>query len=158
MSGRLFAIVVLLTAVVAGLAILPRLAPAPHTAQPVDLAPFQAKVVASEAAWKVDEVDGMIRIAPPPGSDVYILASRFEWRPLLRLTTGARYRLHLTSSDVLHGLGVPSLGWRFEAPPGYEQVADIIAPTTPGSHVLLCDEFCGEGHHLMFAHIEVVAP
>ncbi len=156
-SSRLFAAIVLLTAFGASFAILPRLAETPPAATRIDLTLFEAAVAEGEKKWGVGDIDGMTQIAPPPGSDIHMLAGRYEWRPALKLTAGGRYRLHLTSEDLLHGLLVPSLGWRFEAAPGYEQLFDVTAPKTPGSHVLLCDEFCGDGHHLMTTRIEVVA-
>ncbi|MBF0171341.1 MAG: hypothetical protein HQK87_09705 [Nitrospinae bacterium] len=155
-DGRLFAAVAAATLAGASLALLPRLALSPQATTRIDRTAFMEATLKGERAWADGKRDGVPRIAPPPGSDIYLMANRYDWRPALKLTAGGTYRLHLSSADVLHGLLAPSLGWRFEAAPGYERVVTVTAPDVPGTHLLLCDEFCGDGHHLMTSRIEVV--
>ena len=40
-------------------------------------------------------------VAPPPGSDVYLVARLWNWWPILELEKGRTYRLHLTAMDYL---------------------------------------------------------
>jgi cytochrome c oxidase subunit 2 len=93
-------------------------------------------------------------VVPPPDADVYIKASRFRWEPQLILKKGVRYRLHLFSDDTLHGFNIHELKVRFETAPGYELVT-YFTPAKTGLFNLLCDEFCGAGHHLMTGKVIV---
>ena len=42
-------------------------------------------------------------VAPPPGSDVYMIARLWNFWPILELQNGQTYRLHLSSMDYNHG-------------------------------------------------------
>jgi hypothetical protein len=61
---------------------------------------FQAKTQAMVDKFKVrEETDLKIPVvAPPPGSDVYIIARLWSWWPMVELQEGKTYRLH-SSTD-----------------------------------------------------------
>lgn len=46
-----------------------------------------------------ENLNGIPIVAPPPGSDVYMLATRFQFRPVIQLQRGETYRLPLSFSD-----------------------------------------------------------
>ena len=100
------------------------------------------------AQYKTGKINGAVVVAPPPGSDIYIKASRYSWTPVLRLKKGERYKLHTYSVDYLHGFKIHELKTRFEATPNYETTFDF-SPDKAGEFEIICDEFCGEGHHQM---------
>ena len=100
------------------------------------------------AQYKTGKINGAVVVAPPPGSDIYIKASRYSWTPVLRLKKGGRYKLHTYSVDYLHGFKIHELQTRFEATPGYETTFDF-SPDKAGEFEIICDEFCGKGHHQM---------
>jgi cytochrome c oxidase subunit 2 len=105
--------------------------------------------------YTVREVDGFPVVRPPPGADVYLIARAFQWYPLLEFERGKTYRLHLSSTDVQHGLSIQPVNINISVHPGYDHVI-TMTPTTLGEHGLVCNEYCGLGHHMMTGKIYVV--
>jgi len=93
----------------------------------------------------------------PPGGDAYILARLWEWWPVLELEKGKTYRLHLSSLDWQHGFSLQPVNMNIQIHPGIEQVL-TITPTESGVFSVVCNEFCGVGHHQMTGRIRVVEP
>jgi cytochrome c oxidase subunit 2 len=93
-------------------------------------------------------------VHPPAGSDVYLIARLWEWWPLLELEQGKSYRLHLSSMDWLHGFSLQPVNFNFEVAPGYEMVV-TLTPDKPGEYTVVCNEYCGIGHHTMLGKIYV---
>ena len=93
-------------------------------------------------------------VRPPAGADVYMLGRLWEWYPALELEKGQTYRLHLSSIDLVHGFSLFPLNLNFMVLPGYEYVL-TITPTTTGEVFVVCNEFCGIGHHQMVGKITV---
>lgn len=106
------------------------------------------------ARYKVGEEDGRPVVEPPPGSDVYILGRQFQWDPVLRLKKGESYRFHLSSLDVQHGFSLLPVNMNFQVLPGWEYIL-TFTPTRAGDYGLICNEFCGAGHHVMTGRIRV---
>ena len=94
-------------------------------------------------------------VEPPPGSDVYLLAQTFQWTPILKLRRGSAYILHLSSLDVNHGFSLYPLNVNFQVVPGYDYGLRVT-PTEAGELRILCNEFCGIGHHMMLGRVIVV--
>ena len=93
-------------------------------------------------------------VAPPPGSDVYLAASRWQWRPVLELQKGKTYRVHISSLDWDHGFSLQPENINFTAYPGYESVI-TMTPNKSGQFSIVCNEYCGIGHHTMLGRIYV---
>lgn len=115
---------------------------------------FRAEVEDFVAEYKVDEVDGADVVEPPPGSDVYLHANRFAFRPVLKLQRGEEYRLLVSSTDVQHGLSLQPTNLNFQVLPGYLYVIRIT-PDEVGEFPIVCNEYCGLGHHVMTGLIVV---
>ena len=115
---------------------------------------FQKKVDALVAARKVGEEKGLPVVAPDPKEDVYMLGRLWQWYPVLKLKKGETYRLHLSSMDLVHGFSIFPLNLNFMVLPGYDYVL-TITPTTSGEFYVVCNEFCGIGHHQMVGKILV---
>jgi len=98
---------------------------------------------------------GVPVVHPPAGSDVYMLARLWEWWPVLELEKGQSYRLHLSSVDWLHGFSLQPENINIEVHPGYDMVV-TVTPTSSGEFSVVCNEFCGIGHHTMVGKIHVV--
>lgn len=94
-------------------------------------------------------------VAPPPGSDVYLIARLWEWWPILQLKKGQPYRLHLSSLDWQHGFSLQPVNINLQVHPGYEMVF-TLTPREKGEYTVVCNEFCGIGHHGMLGKILVV--
>lgn len=94
-------------------------------------------------------------VAPPAGSDVYLLARLWEWYPVLQLEKGQSYRLHFSSIDWQHGLSIQPANINIQVHPGIEGVM-TITPSEAGDFGIVCNEYCGVGHHTMLGKIKVV--
>jgi cytochrome c oxidase subunit 2 len=93
-------------------------------------------------------------VAPPAGSDVYLLARLWEWYPVLELEKGQTYRLHLSSMDWQHGFSLQPENINMQVIPGYEMVLKVT-PNKSGEYSIVCNEYCGIGHHTMLGKIYV---
>jgi cytochrome c oxidase subunit 2 len=93
-------------------------------------------------------------VAPPAGSDVYLLGRLWEWWPILELKKDQTYRLHLSSLDWQHGFSLQPTNINMQILPGYETVISIT-PDTTGEFGIVCNEYCGIGHHTMLGKIIV---
>ena len=115
---------------------------------------FQSRVDEMVAQYKVGEEVGIPIVRPPPGSDVYMLGRLWQWYPILELEKNQSYRLHLSSMDWNHGFSLQPVNINLQVVPGYEMVL-TVAPDQAGEFTVVCNEFCGIGHHLMLGKIYV---
>jgi cytochrome c oxidase subunit 2 len=109
---------------------------------------FAQRVQQFVATNKVGERKGLPIVEPAPGGDAYLQAQMWLWFPVLKLRKGQTYRLHLSSLDVQHGFSLQPLNMNFQIVPGYDHVL-TITPTSTGEFSIVCNEFCGIGHHTM---------
>jgi cytochrome c oxidase subunit 2 len=119
-------------------------------------AEFHRRAEAYIAARRVGEVDGVPIVAAQPGEDVYLESMAFQWRPVLQLKRGQTYRLLISSRDLQHGfsLSIVPHSINYQALPGF--VSEIsITPEVAGTYPIICNEYCGLGHHLMLGRIVV---
>ena len=116
---------------------------------------FAEKVDAMVAAHTVRQEGAFPVVKPPPGSDVYLMGRVYMWWPMLELEKGQTYRLHLSSIDLQHGFSLQPLNINIQVHPGYESVM-TITPTSSGEFGIVCNEYCGLGHHTMTGRIYVV--
>jgi len=118
---------------------------------------FSAKVDAMIEKYKVREEGdtGMPVVHPPAGSDIYLEASTFQWRPIFELEKGQSYRFHIMSIDNMHGFSLLPENINLQIHPDYEMVI-TVTPTSSGQFSLICNEYCGLGHHLMSSKMYVV--
>lgn len=93
-----------------------------------------------ESGWPIVE--------PAPGGEAYLQAQMWSWYPILKLRKGQTYRLHISSMDLQHGFSLLPMNMNFQVLPGYDHVL-TITPTLEGEYQVICNEFCGIGHHLM---------
>jgi cytochrome c oxidase subunit 2 len=91
-------------------------------------------------------------------ADVYLLAQQWSFEPSwLRLKVGVSYRLKLMAVDAAHGASL-QLGPGSEIirlPKGI-QVERAITFTRPGTYLIYCTVYCGEGHQFMSGKLEIV--
>lgn len=120
----------------------------------VEPAAFEARVNRFVTDYKVGEENGYPVVAPPPGSEVYLLARMWQWYPVLKLKKGAEYTLHLSSMDINHGFSLFPINVNFQVLPGYDY-ALRVSPNSSGDFRIICNEFCGIGHHLMIGKVLV---
>jgi cytochrome c oxidase subunit 2 len=116
---------------------------------------FYARTVRFAQQYKVGDDRGLPIVAPPAGSDVYLVGLTFQWYPILQLTQGTEYTLHLSALDVNHGFSLYPLNVNFAVVPGFDY-ALRDTPTASGDFRIICNEFCGIGHHTMVGRVIVV--
>lgn len=120
----------------------------------VDPIDYHKRVEQFVADYKIGEESGVPIVAPPPGSDVYLLGRMWQWYPALQLEEGKSYTLHLSSTDLNHGFDLQPFNINFQVVPGYDYGLRIT-PTKAGDYRVICNEYCGIGHHLMIGKILV---
>lgn len=125
----------------------------PTRAFRVTPAEFAATTNAFAEQYQTGTEKGIPVVSPPPG-DVYLYGRQWQWYPILELKKGEQYRLHLSSLDIQHGFSLQPLNLNFQVLPGQDYVL-TFTPTTAGEYRMLCNEYCGIGHHLMTGKIVV---
>ncbi len=93
-------------------------------------------------------------VAPPVGSDVYLIARLWSFWPILELEKDKTYRLHITSIDYNHGFSLQPANINIQMVPGFEHVI-TVTPNEAGTYSLICNEYCGFGHHRMVSRLYV---
>lgn len=94
-------------------------------------------------------------VHPPAGGDVYMVARLWDWWPVLELEKDQTYRVHLSSMDWQHGFSLQPANINIQVVPQYEHVVSLT-PNKIGEYSVICNEYCGIGHHLMLGKIIVV--
>ncbi|MBF0190185.1 MAG: cytochrome C oxidase subunit II [Magnetococcales bacterium] len=117
---------------------------------------FEAKANTMAKAYTVrtDAKSNTPVVHPPAGSDVYMLGRLWQWWPILELEKNKTYRLHLSSLDWQHGFSLQPTNINLQILPGYETVV-TITPDQSGEFAVVCNEYCGVGHHTMLGKIYV---
>nr|MDP2190343.1 cytochrome C oxidase subunit II [Rhodoferax sp.] len=101
------------------------------------------------------ETDAKIPVvAPPAGSDVYMVARLWNFWPIIEFEKGKTYRLHLTSLDYNHGFSLQPANINIQVVPGYQHVI-TVTPNQSGTYSVVCNEYCGINHHAMVGRIYV---
>ncbi len=96
-----------------------------------------------------------LRQVGPGAYEAYYVAQIFSFTPRsIAVPVGSRVTFYVTSSDVEHGFSVPETGVNTMVTPGWvSSVAHTFKHA--GTYLLVCNEYCGSGHQLMAAKIEV---
>ncbi len=110
---------------------------------------------AAEHTVREEGGTGIPVVRPPAGGDAYLIGRLWEWWPILELQKGQSYRLHLSSLDWQHGFSLQPTNINIQVHPYYEMVI-TITPTEAGEFGVVCNEYCGIGHHQMVGKIYVV--
>ena len=103
---------------------------------------------------RTETADNIPVVAPPAGSDVYLVARLWNFWPILELEKDKTYRLHLTSMDYNHGFSLLPVYINIQVVPGYEHVVKIT-PNKSGTYSIVCNEYCGINHHTMVSRLYV---
>lgn len=88
---------------------------------------------------------------------VVMRAEFYVFRPdVVRVPAGRRVRFRITSPDVLHGFQIVGTNVNLTVAPGYVSEATTTF-TEPGEYLVVCNEYCGLGHHNMQGTVVVEA-
>lgn len=87
--------------------------------------------------------------------EAYYVARIFSFAPAeIRVPAGSRVTFYVTSADVEHGFSIPATGVNTMVTPGWVSSVAHVFPER-GTFLLVCNEYCGGGHHLMAAKVIV---
>ncbi len=79
--------------------------------------------------------------------EIQLETFKYGWsEPTITVKSGELVRIKAISTDVAHGMAIPSIGFNMFIEPGKTTVAEFIAPT-PGEYQYGCSVMCGPGHH-----------
>lgn len=88
--------------------------------------------------------------------EVVIVASAFSYTPnQIEIPKGAKVTFKVATKDVIHGFEVAGTNTNMMIEPGYVSEFQQTFNQT-GEFVVLCNEYCGIGHHMMSARVKVV--
>ena len=109
---------------------------------------LQGEFVESNLGTAV-ETDGSVTVR--------IIAEQYEFVPrCVEVPAGTAVTFRLTSADVVHGFLLPATNVNTMVVPGF--VAEVRTRfARQGEYAMPCHEFCGLGHHAMWAHVSVVS-
>jgi cytochrome c oxidase subunit II len=84
------------------------------------------------------------------------IAGQYGFVPdCMKVAVDTPVKFRLTSTDVVHGFLLPATNVNTMVVPGF--VAEVRTQfTRPGIYRMPCNEFCGPGHHGMWARVSVV--
>lgn len=122
----------------------------------IEPAAYHQLVTEFTEAHTVGEVDGIPVVAPEPGGEVYLEAYTFAWRPVIQLKRGESYTFYMSSLDLQHGfsLVMPGHSLNYQILPGFVLQVELT-PEETGTFPIVCNEYCGKGHHMMTGRIVV---
>ncbi|MBU8879026.1 cytochrome c oxidase subunit II [Bacillus sp. FJAT-29790] len=88
--------------------------------------------------------------------ELVFVASAFNYDPgHVQVPLGAKVKVIATTKDVIHGFEVAGTNVNMMLEPGY--ISELVYTfNKPGEFLVLCNEYCGIGHHMMTSTIEVV--
>ena len=89
------------------------------------------------------------------GATVVAIGMMFAFTPAeFRVPARRPVTFRLTSADVTHGFQIVGTNGNTMVVPGYiSQFTTTFAE--PGEYLIVCNEYCGLGHHLMFGKLIV---
>jgi len=95
-------------------------------------------------------------IEPDGSVTVRLIAQQYEFVPrCVEVPAETPVKFRITSADVIHGFLLPYTNVNTMVVPGF--VAEVRTSfASAGDYAMPCHEFCGIGHHDMWAHVSVV--
>lgn len=99
-----------------------------------------------------------LRELAPGKYEAYIVAQAWAFNPAtITVPQGAEVTFYVTSRDIQHGFKVVDTNINMMLLPG--QISKLRAVfDEPGTHNIICHEYCGIAHHNMFGQIIVEPP
>jgi cytochrome c oxidase subunit 2 len=87
--------------------------------------------------------------------EVIAVAEMFQFRPAnIRVPVNTPIKFRMTSPDVLHGFQIAMTNINAMIVPGYVSEMTVSFPRK-GEYLILCNEYCGLSHHLMYGRLIV---
>lgn len=95
-------------------------------------------------------------VEPDASVTVRLIAEQYAFIPdCTRIPVDTPVKFRLSSADVVHGFLLPATNVNTMVIPGF--IAEVRTTfSRPGVYNMPCNEFCGYGHHGMWARVEVI--
>ncbi len=88
--------------------------------------------------------------------EVNLVAMAFGYDPAkIEIPAGAKVTFNVTTKDVIHSFSIPGTNINMEIVPGHISSRTYTFDKA-GKYLVLCNEYCGTGHHFMKMDIEVI--
>ena len=87
----------------------------------------------------------------------YVVARQYGFQPdPIVVPANSTVTFYVTSADVTHGFEVAGTNLNTMVIPG--EVSEVTVETSgPEAYGIVCNEYCGAGHHVMQGNLEVVS-
>lgn len=72
----------------------------------------------------------------------------------IRIPKGSSVLYQITTTDVVHGFQIAGTNVNMMVEPGHISRFEAVMKNT-GEFTIVCNEYCGIGHHLMYGTVEV---
>ena len=114
---------------------------------------FEQQTKAFVAKFETKPGSGIVNV--PPGEDIFLLNKIWAFEPAeIHVKTGGSYTIWYSSKDVMHNPIIADQRLTFTAIPGHAYGIQFT-PTTPGTYLIYCAEYCGIGHQAMAGKLVV---
>ena len=133
----------------------------------IGVSAFHAGAHPNNSKWTIDyeKVDEIAPFDNPgvhkvEGKDwdyeVVLVASAFSYNPMeIEIPVGSKVRFIATTKDVIHGFEVAGTNINMMLEPGY--VSELVTTVDKvGEFTIVCNEYCGMGHAMMYSTLKVV--
>lgn len=88
--------------------------------------------------------------------EVVLVASAFSYNPMeIEVPVGSKVKFIATTKDVIHGFEVAGTNINMMLEPGYVS-EKITTVDSVGEFTIVCNEYCGTGHAMMYSTLKVV--
>ena len=88
--------------------------------------------------------------------EAYVVARQFAFRPdPIEVPANSTVTFYVTSADVIHSFSIVGTNANTMVIPGEVAVMEVEVEE-PGTYGVVCNEYCGEGHHIMEGEFVVV--
>jgi cytochrome c oxidase subunit 2 len=96
-----------------------------------------------------------LRETAPGQYEAVMVAQIWRFEPNeITVPVGSTVTFRVASLDVTHGFLVEGENVNLTLIPGQVSMATATF-RTPGEHLILCHEYCGAGHHVMYGKVNV---
>ncbi len=118
--------------------------------------PSHVETIDPQTVWTDARfADRGVRTQPGGGVEVTMIAMTFAFQPSeIRIPAGRPVTFRITAADVVHGFQIIGTNGNTMVVPGYVSQFTMVFDT-PGDYLIVCNEYCGLGHHGMFGKLIV---
>ncbi|MCC6628599.1 MAG: cytochrome c oxidase subunit II [Chloroflexi bacterium] len=96
-----------------------------------------------------------LRELGPGRYEAVMVAQMWGFTPSeITVPVGARVNFRIVSRDVTHGFNIEGTNANVMLVPGQISQVEVLF-NRPGEQLIICHEYCGTGHHLMWGRVIV---